>query len=83
MSNSTSYIGKDPTYGVFIVQTETGDGSTVAFSLDATVNTTQSLLVSVGGVVQQPNVAFNCNSTGTTLTFTAAPASSVPIWILY
>ena len=83
MSNTASYIGKEPTYGVFITQTETGDGSTVAFSLDATVATTASLLVSVGGVVQQPASAFNINAAGTTLTFTAAPGSSIPIWILF
>ena len=83
MSNTASYIGKEPQYGVFITQTETGDGSTVAFSLDATVATTASLLVSVGGVVQQPASAFNINAAGTTLTFTAAPGSSIPIWILF
>jgi len=83
MSNTASYIGKEPTYGVFITQTETGDGSTVAFTLDATVATTGSLLVSVGGVVQQPASAYNINSAGTIITFTAAPASSVPIWILF
>ena len=83
MSNTASYIGKEPTYGVFITQTETGDGSTVAFSLDATAATPSSLLVSVGGIVQQPASAFNINSAGTTLTFTAAPGSSIPIWILF
>ena len=83
MSNTASYIGKEPTYGVFITQTETGDGSTVAFTLDATVATTASLIVSVGGVVQQPAVAYNINSAGTTLTFTGAPASSEAIWILF
>ena len=83
MSNTASYIGKEPTYGVFITQAETGDGSTVAFTLDATVATTASLIVSVGGVVQQPAVAYNINSAGTILTFTGAPESSEAIWILF
>ena len=83
MSNTASYIGKEPTYGVFITQSETGDGSTVAFTLTSTASTTASLLVSVGGVVQQPAVAYNVNSTGTTLTFTGAPESGDAIWILY
>ena len=83
MSNTASYIGKEPQYGVFITQTETGDGSTVAFTLDYTAATTASLLVSVAGVVQQTSVAFNLNSAGTTLTFTGAPASSEVIWMLY
>ena len=83
MSNTASYIGKEPQYGVFITQTETGDGSTTAFTLDYTAATTASLLVSVAGVVQQPSVAFNLNSAGTTLTFTGAPGSAESIWILY
>ena len=83
MSNTASYIGKEPTYGVFITQSETGDGSTVAFTLTSTASTTASLLVSVGGVVQQPAVAYNVNSTGATLTFTGAPESGEAIWILY
>ena len=83
MSNTASYIGKEPQYGVFITQTETGDGSTVAFTLDYTAATTASLLVSVGGVVQQPAVAYNLNPAGTTLTFTGAPGSAEAIWILY
>ena len=45
MSNTASYIGKEPTYGVFITQTETGDGSTVAFTLDATVASNQHRLL--------------------------------------
>ena len=83
MSNTASYIGKEPTYGVFITQSETGDGSTVAFTLSNTAATTASLLISVGGVVQQPAVAYNVNSAGTTLTFTGAPESGEAIWILY
>ena len=83
MSNTASYIGKEPQYGVFITQTETGDGSTVAFALDYTAATTASLLVSVAGVVQQPAVAYDLNPAGSTLTFTGAPGSSEAIWILY
>ena len=83
MSNTASYIGKEPTYGFFTIQSETGDGSTVAYTLDTTAASTASLLVSVSGVVQQPSVGFNVNSAGSTLTFTSAPAASAEIWILW
>ena len=83
MSNTASYIGKEPTYGFFTIQSETGDGSTVAYTLDVTAASTASLLVSVSGVVQQPSVGFNVNSAGSTITFTSAPAASAEIWILW
>ena len=82
MSNTASYIGKEPTYGFFTIQSETGDGSTVAFTLEATAATTASLLVSVSGVVQQPSVGFNVNSAGSTITFTSVSSpTQIASWI--
>ena len=52
-----------------------GDGSTVAFTLEHSVGSDEDILVSVDGVVQEPSVAYAV-STGTTLTFTAAPSSN-------
>ena len=52
-----------------------GDGSTVAFTLEETVSTDEDILVSVDGVIQEPSVAYAVSS-GTTLTFTAAPSSN-------
>jgi hypothetical protein len=49
-----------------------GDGTTVAFTL-ATAQTTASCIVSINGVVQIPTLAYSVS--GTTLTFTEAPAS--------
>jgi hypothetical protein len=48
-----------------------GDGTTVAFTL-ATSQTTNSCIVSINGVVQIPTIAYSVS--GTTLTFTEAPA---------
>jgi len=52
-----------------------GDGSTVAFTLEQVVTQDEDVLVSVDGVVQEPSVAYAVSS-GTTLTFTAAPSSN-------
>lgn len=52
-----------------------GDGSTVAFTLEQAVVQDEDILVSVDGVVQEPSVAYAV-SNATTLTFTAAPSSN-------
>ena len=52
-----------------------GDGSTVAFTLEHSVGADEDILVSVDGVIQEPSVAYAVSS-GTTLTFTAAPSSN-------
>ena len=79
----SSYIGKDPTYGVFGKQTETGDGSTVAYTLDYTTADATQLIVSVGGVLQEPRTSYTINSAGLVLTFTEAPGSASSIWIVW
>jgi len=52
-----------------------GDGSTTAFTLEHAVGSDEDILVSVDGVIQEPSVAYAVSS-GTTLTFTAAPSSN-------
>ena len=55
------------------VQRFSGDGSDTTFTLNRTVASVQSVLVSVDGVVQDTS-AYTIPD-GTTLTFTAAPSS--------
>ena len=55
------------------VQRFNGDGSDTTFTLNRTVASVQSVLVSVDGVVQDTS-AYTIPD-GTTLTFTAAPSS--------
>jgi len=52
-----------------------GNGSTTAFTLEHSVGSDEDILVSVDGVIQEPSVAYAVSS-GTTLTFTAAPSSN-------
>ena len=78
-----AYIGRSPQYGSFEKQSLTGDGSTVTFSLDYTVGSSSSVLISVAGVHQEPEVAYNLTSNGTAITFTAAPGASDTVFIIF
>ena len=78
-----AYIGRDPQYGAFEKQPLTADGSTTTFTLDYTVGSSSSLLVSVAGVHQEPEVAYNLATNGTQITFTAAPASGDTVFVIF
>ena len=56
------------------VQRFSGNGSTTTFTLNRTVASKQSILVSVDGVVQDAAGSYTVPD-GTTLTFSAAPSS--------
>ena len=75
-----AYIGRDIEYGVLEKQTLTADSSTVAFDLTY-ISNANGLIVSVGGVVQEPNVAYTV--LGSTLTFTAAPTTGDTVYVVY
>ena len=69
-SDSWTTAGSD--FTVIASQTFSGDNSTVAFTLSDT-QTTASCIVAINGVVQLPTTAYAVS--GTTMTFTEAPAS--------
>ncbi len=70
-----AYIGRNPAYGSFEKQSLTADGSTTTFTLNFTVGSSSSIMVSVAGVFQEPEVAYNISDGGTKIVFTAAPES--------
>ena len=78
-----AYLGKAPVNGFHAKQQLTGDGSTVTFTLDQTVATETSIIVSVGGVLQEPAVGFNLGSGGTVITFTEAPSSTDRVYVQF
>lgn len=82
---SDAYIGLDPSYGTFEKQILTGDGSTSTFTLDYPVGQAGQLMVSLDGIVQEPEYAFNIQlSSGTPkINFADAPANSARIFIVY
>jgi hypothetical protein len=75
------YIGRDNRVVSFTKQSFTANGVLTSFTLDYGVGDSSGILVSVGGVVQQPGVAYTAS--GTTLTFTAAPGIGTPVWVVY
>ena len=67
--------------GAYTKQTFTGDNTTTAFTLSTDPGVAQALLVMVDNVVQEPTE--NYTTTGTTLTFTSAPALNARIYVRY
>ena len=78
-----AYIGREPQYGAFEKQPITADGSTTTFTLDYTVGSAASLLVSVAGVHQEPEIAYNLGTNGTQIVFSAAPASGDTVFVIF
>lgn len=67
-----SYVGNVPTTAAFPFDQFSGDGSTTAFTLSYAPAGSTSIIVTVSGVVQNPNTY---SVSGTTITFTGAPPS--------
>ena len=78
-----AYIGRQPLYGAFEKQDLTADGSTTTFTLNYTVGSSSSILVSVSGVVQEPETAYNISTGGTKIVFSAAPESGEDIFVIF
>ena len=80
----SSYIGTEPTFGNYDKQLITGDGSTATFTLDFPVAQAGQLLVSLDGIIQEPDFSFNISlSTGTPqITFASAPANGARIFVV-
>ena len=78
-----AYIGRSPSAGSFEKQALTADSSTTTFNLDYTVGSSSSLLVSIAGVHQEPEVAYNLAAGGTQIVFTAAPTTGDTVFIIF
>jgi hypothetical protein len=78
-----AYLGREPAYGSFEKQSLTADGSTTTFTLNYTVGSSSSILVSVAGVHQEPEVAYNLAAGGTQIVFTAAPESGDTVFVVF
>ena len=76
-----SYIGNVPITAAFPFDQFSGNGSTTAFTLSYAPAGSTSIIVSISGVVQNPNTY---SVSGTTLTFSPAPPSGTSnIAVLY
>ena len=65
-----SYIGASPTTAAFVTDTFSANGSGTVFTLSVAPANTNSILVAVSGVLQDPSTY---SVAGTALTFSAAP----------
>lgn len=65
-----SYIGAQPTTAAFPFDQFSGNGTTTAFTMSYAPASTTSIVVSVSGVVQNPNTY---SVSGLTITFSGAP----------
>ena len=78
-----AYLGREPAYGSFEKQSLTADGSTTTFDLNYTVGSSSSILVSVAGVHQEPEIAYNLSDGGSKIIFTAAPESGDTVFVVF
>ena len=78
-----AYIGREPAFGSFERQALTADGSTTTFTLNYTVGSSSSILVSVAGVVQDPEGAYSVSGGGTSIVFSSAPASGDTVFLIF
>ena len=78
-----AYIGAKPVNGFFAKQDITTDGSTTTFALDFTISSTSSIIVSVGGVIQEPDTAYTLSGGNTSIVFSEAPSSTADTYIHY
>jgi hypothetical protein len=78
-----AYIGREPSYGAFEKQSLTADSSTTSFALNYVVGSSSSIMVSVAGVVQEPEVGYNLTGGGANIVFTAAPTTGDTIFVVF
>ena len=79
------YIGKSPQFGFFEKQViTTANCVLTSFALNFTAADSAQLLVSVGGVIQQPGASYTVDaSTPQNIVFTEAPASGIEIFMIW
>ena len=65
------------------VDTFTGDGSTLTFSMNETADTVTEILVFVGSVYQEPTTVYSVTGGGNDITFTEAVPSGMSINVIH
>jgi hypothetical protein len=78
-----AYIGRSPAYGAFEKQTIIADSSTTTFALNFTVGSSSSVLVSVAGVIQEPEIGYSLSGGGANIIFSTAPTSGDTVFVVF
>ena len=79
---STNTWKNRSTHGVKINLIEAFDGVRTSFTTSRQVVSENNLIVSVGGVIQEPGVDFTAPTGGSTINFLTAPPAGSDHWIL-
>lgn len=67
---------------VYTVDSFTGDGSTVTFTMSKSESQEKQIIVFVGSIYQDPTTAYTVDG-GFDITFTSAPPDSEPISVIH
>jgi len=78
-----AYIGATPNYGSFHSQSITGNGSTKSWTLDQYIASGESVLVTVGNIVQEVGADKSYVASGNSITFDSAPGNGDAVVIRY
>jgi hypothetical protein len=66
----------------YTVDSFTGDGSTLVFTMSVAESNTQQIIVFVGSIYQDPTTAYTVNG-GFDITFTSPPPQGEPISVIH
>jgi len=78
-----AFIGREPVYGAYEVQTLTPNSSTVTFTLTYAVGSAASIMVFYGGIYQIPGTAYSVSGGGTSITFSEAPVTGTSLTVVF
>ena len=80
-----AYIGNEPSYGVFDRQILAGDGTTTQYNLDFLVAQPSSLLVSMDGIIQEPEYSYTTGQSAGQghINFSEAPENGARLFLIY
>lgn len=65
------------------VDSFTGDGSTLTFSMSVSATDAEQVIVFVGSIYQQPTTTYSITGGGNDITFTGAPSDGEPINVIH
>ena len=66
-----------------VVDSFTGDGSTLSFALSTAATDAEQVIVFVGSIYQQPTTTYSITGGGNDITFTGAPPDNEPINVIH
>lgn len=66
-----------------VVDTFTGDGSTLSFTLSTSVSNEDQVITFVSNIYQQPVGVYTITGGGNDITFSAAPLNAEPIHVIH